>query len=67
MTHVHHWRIAEPDGRTYLPAVCRGCGAVREFPATDRESRQFNNQRTMAGLGDYRDVANPAGPGWVSG
>lgn len=29
----HHWLIASPDGRTWLPAVCRRCGAQREYLA----------------------------------
>ena len=28
-THIHHWRIAEPEGETSL-GICE-CGAQREF------------------------------------
>ena len=33
MTHAHRWIVCAPDGREMLPAKCKHCKAVREFPA----------------------------------
>lgn len=34
MACTHRWMVAsEPDGDGDYPAVCRGCGAARTFPA----------------------------------
>lgn len=33
--HIHRWRIPEPDGSAWLEGVCRGCGARRQFPASE--------------------------------
>lgn len=35
MTHIHRWRIAEPDGRKWLPGTCE-CGETKEFPASEQ-------------------------------
>ena len=40
--HKHRWRIAEPDGRTWLPAHC-ACGANREFRSVPEDLRDWND------------------------
>jgi len=32
---VHRWLIAEPNGSHTVPALCRLCGAEREYLAAD--------------------------------
>ena len=31
--HVHHWLLGSPNGSAFIHAVCRDCGAERDFPA----------------------------------
>ena len=32
---AHHWLVATPDGREWLPAVCKLCGEEREYLAAE--------------------------------
>lgn len=40
MSHVHHWKIASPDGRVELPGKCR-CGEKRMFKASNRDANEW--------------------------
>ena len=32
---AHHWLVATPDGREWLPAVCKLCGEERQYLAAE--------------------------------
>lgn len=42
---VHHWKIAEPDGRVMLPGACKRCGEERMFYAAEPEMTPMEAHR----------------------
>ena len=37
----HHWKLESPNGKEMIQGYCRYCGAVKEFPASETENRDF--------------------------
>ena len=38
---THYWKLESPNGKEMIQGYCRYCGAVKEFPASETENRDF--------------------------
>lgn len=50
MTCVHRWKLGAFDGLR-VPATCKDCGAVRDYPSDPDDQKKWRRWNEQPGLG----------------